>query len=245
MSCQNQPSTLDFLKLIGLLVVIGVVAFDIFSVRSKNKALWKTIETQKTEMDRREKSLAEENQEQYSRLEQQLRDSEKRVTDAKEKARDRENELSEEIRGLKDSHRKELDELKAAYEKKFEKMKEDFNRQKENARAEVKSWRTVVQSTTQDSQDDLQRQKKVKTCNKCSGKGVIRVKKRCMHCNGSGRIKQEKVFHYNLSHSTRIGHVDVDCPSCLPGGLRGSGSKGYTIEKETCPKCNGSGKMEL
>lgn len=118
MSCQNQPSTLDFLKLIGLLVVIGVVAFDIFSVRSKNKALWKTIETQKTEMDRREKSLAEENQEQYSRLEQQLRDSEKRVTDAKEKARDRENELSEEIRGLKDSHRKELDELKAAYEKK-------------------------------------------------------------------------------------------------------------------------------
>ena len=153
--------------------------------------------------------------------------------------------MSEEIRGLKDSHRKELDELKAAYEKKFEKMKEDFNRQKENARAEVKSWRTVVQSTTQDSQDDLQRQKKVKTCNKCSGKGVIRVKKRCMRCNGSGRIKKERRSYSNLRNREHIGHVDVDCPSCLPGGLLGSGSKGYTIEKETCPKCNGSGKMEL
>lgn len=246
MSYQNQPSTLDFLKLIGLLVVIGVVAFDIFSVRSKNKVLWKTIETQKTEMDRREKSLEEErNQERYSKLEQQLKDSEKRVADAKEKAHERENELSEEIRELQDSHRKELDELKATYEKKIEEMKENFNRQKESIRAELKPQSTVVQTKTQDRQNELQRQKKVQTCNKCSGKGAIKVKKRCKHCNGSGRIKKERYSGSNLSSRTYTRFIDVDCPHCLPGGLQGSGSKGYTIEKETCPKCDGSGKIEF
>ena len=164
------------LRLIGLLVVIGVVAFDIFAVRSKNKMLRQSIETQK-----------------------------------------------------------------AAYEKRIQDMQADFDSRMEKYGREPSPSPSLQQSV-----DDSP---KLARCKNCSGKGTIQVKKRCQQCGGSGRIRET---HTRWTHGDYIrdGHYStsttyVDCPSCLPGPFRGGGSKGYTIETETCPKCGGSGKVEL
>ena len=261
MSYQQQPSTIDFLKLIGLLVVIGAIAFDIFSVRKKNKMLWSSLETQKAEFQSKLKALEDENTSREKGHERKMADSEKRIEDAKCKSKDNQSELIEEIKTLKEEHRKAMEEQKTSFEKCIQEMKEDFSRQKEQWKEEIISRRVLAQTDKTDSidmqkrDDSSQKKKKSYRCSKCSGKGEIQVKKRCEHCGGSGKIQETHKrwvdrgnYYYNGYYGRgkeKISTVFQDCPHCLPGAMRGSGSKGYTIEKEKCPKCNGKGMIEL
>ena len=258
MSYQQQPSTLDFLKLIGLLVVIGVIAFDIFSVRNKNKMLWSSLETQKKEFESKLKAFEDENASKEKDHGRKMEDAEKRIEDAKRKAKDNQNELAEELKALKESHRKEMDEQRASFEKRIQEMKEDFGRQKEQWKEGIKSRSVIVQTDSIDmpkDDDSSQKKKKLYKCSKCSGKGEIQVKKRCEHCGGSGKIQEthkrwvdrgiDRGYYYGRGGKEKLSTVIQDCPHCLPGPMRGSGSKGYTIEKETCPKCKGMGKVEM
>ena len=81
MGYKQQQSTLDLLKVIGLLVVIGVVAFDIFVVRSKNKMLWKSLETQKTEFESKLKAVEDANASRGKDYERKMEEMNKQIQD--------------------------------------------------------------------------------------------------------------------------------------------------------------------
>ena len=143
MSYQQQPSTLDFLKLIGLLVVIGVIAFDIFSVRNKNKMLWSSLETQKKEFESKLKAFEDENASKEKDHGRKMEDAEKRIEDATRKAKDNQDKLTEEIKALREKHQKAMDEQRAAFEKHIQEMKDDFAQEKERLRSELQSKRNA------------------------------------------------------------------------------------------------------
>ena len=239
MSYNQQPSALDFLKLIGLLVVIGGVAFDIFAVRSKNKMLWQSIETQKTEFESKLKTLEEANTFKEKDHERTMKEKDQQIEDTKRRGRDNQKELSEEIATLKEAHQKAMEEQKAAYEKRIQDMRADFNSRMDNMR----------RTSSPSPQRSVDTSPKLARCKNCSGKGSIQVKKRCERCGGSGKIKETHTC-WKRGDYIRRGHESttttyVDCPACLPGAFRGGGSKGYTIETETCPKCGGQGKVRI
>ena len=242
-SRQQQPA-LDLLKVIGLLVIIGVVAFDIFAVRSKNKMLWQSIEKQKTEFQVQKmelksqiKELEELNASKEMDYKRKMEEVSTQIKAAKSRFKDNQVEQTEEIMALKEAHKKAMDEQKAVYEKRIQDMQTDFNSRMDNMRRKA--------SQPSSSQPNVDIPPKLIRCKNCSGKGTIRVKKRCQRCGGSGKIKEKHIYNRNLRNSSGVNTRDVDCPSCLPGGLRGSGSKGYTIETETCPKCGGQGKVRI
>ncbi len=175
----------EILKLVGLLVLISVIAVDIFSVRNKNKVLRNRLETQKSEMMAKIKTLEDSINSKTSHHEKKLKDLEEQVRNAENRAGKTENQP-----------------------------------------------------------------KKMVRCNKCSGKGEIQIKKRCTHCGGSGRIQESRTRRshrhgYYWGEHEKISTIFMDCPHCMPGAMRGSGSKGYTIETKSCPMCNGRGNVEV
>ena len=244
MSYNQQPSALDFLKLIGLLVAIGVATFDIFAVRSKNKVLRQSIETQKTEFESKFKTLEEANTSKEKDHERKMEEMNKQIQDTKRRGKDKQEELAEEIATLKDAHQKAMEEQKAAYEKRIQDMQADFDSRVENMRRKPSpSPQRSVEQRSVDTSPKMAR------CRNCSGKGSIQVKKRCERCGGSGKIRETRT-RWKRGDYIRSGHEStyttyVDCPSCLPGAFRGGGSKGFTIETETCPKCGGQGKVKI
>ena len=144
MNNTRQSSVLDLVKLIGLIVVIGLVVFDIFSVRRKNEVLLKSIETQKVEMERKLNAAIRKGAD----YEQALRNAERFTLDAKAKAKESESELTGRITTMEDAHRKELeaqrvqaDELRASLERKLQEIKEDFARQKERMQERLQEKR--------------------------------------------------------------------------------------------------------
>ena len=66
----------EILKLTGLLVLIVVIAADIFFVRSKNKVLRNSLETQKSEMMAKIKALEDSINSRASRYEKKIKDLE-------------------------------------------------------------------------------------------------------------------------------------------------------------------------
>ena len=71
MGIQNQPSTFDWLKLLGLFVLLCVVAFDIFAVRIRSRELARTVSEQKYEMDALRASCEKQIQEMKEQINQQ------------------------------------------------------------------------------------------------------------------------------------------------------------------------------
>ena len=134
-----------------------------------------------------------------------------------------------------------MQELKAAFEKRIKGMQDDFNSRMAKLQKEP--------SKLSLSKQNVDNSPKMIKCSRCSGKGTIQVKKRCGRCGGSGRIREVHT-RWKEGDYIRNGHysmntIYIDCPSCLPSGLHGSGSKGYTLATEPCPNCRGSGMIEL
>ena len=139
------------------------------------------------------------------------------------------------------TYRTAMHEQKVAFEKRIKDMQDDFNSRMDNLQKEL--------SRRSSSEQNIGNSPKMIRCSKCSGKGTIQVKVRCGRCGGSGRIR-ESYSRWKEGDYIRSGHYStntryIDCPSCLPNGLQGSGSKGYTLATETCQNCHGSGKVEL
>ena len=167
MSSTRKSSPLDLLKVVGIFIAIGVVAFDIFSVRSKNKALLTELEVQKSELDGKIKAIEDEKKNQYSNYEQRLKESEQRVSAANEKLKENENEMADRIRDMEDRHRREINELRLSFDEKIlnvkeeqahrrDKMLEDFNRQKGRMKEELQSLRSAAQTNVGDGETEHQ-----------------------------------------------------------------------------------------
>ncbi len=71
MESQNQPSTFDWIKLLGVFVLSCVVAFDIFAVRIRSRELARTVSEQKYEMDELRASFEKQIQELKEQINQQ------------------------------------------------------------------------------------------------------------------------------------------------------------------------------
>ena len=137
--------TSDVLKVVGLLGVIGLIAFDIMSVRSKDRTLRQTLASQATEMENLRKSAAESK----AYYERALEDADQRCAKAKAK----EEELTRRIASIENEHRKELEaqrkreeEVRSSFSEKIQEMKERFAQERmrvqsdrdANARARVR-----------------------------------------------------------------------------------------------------------
>ena len=137
--------TSDVLKVVGLLGVIGLIAFDIMSVRSKDRTLRKTLASQATEMENLRKSAAESK----AYYERALEEADQRCAKAKAK----EEELTRRIASIENEHRKELEaqrkreeEVRSSFSEKIQEMKERFAQERmrvqsdrdANARARVR-----------------------------------------------------------------------------------------------------------
>lgn len=144
--------TSDILKVVGLLGVIGMIAFDIMNVRSKDRTLQQTLASQVTEMESLRKSATESK----AYYERSLEDADQRCAKAKAK----EEELTRKIASIENEHRKELEEqkkeleeqkkreaeLQSSFSEKIQEMKERFAQERirvqserdANARAQVK-----------------------------------------------------------------------------------------------------------
>lgn len=140
----HQSPIVDLVKLIGLIVVTGIAVFDVFWVRSQNKTLKKTLETQTAKMESKLNSVTEKRK----NCEQALRNAEQLTSDVKTRAKEKESELTGRIEKMEEAHRKELEEqrneadkLRASFENKMRKMEENFNREKEQLQAELRSLR--------------------------------------------------------------------------------------------------------
>ena len=163
---------IDAIKIVALLIVIGIVVFDIFLVRSRNKTLWQSLETKEAEAQFKIKSLEESAAFRERDYKNKLEDAEKRVEDAKRKVNENSegvaeeikalnaihrrevNRFTEEIKALNNTHRKELDELRMSYEEKMQAMKEEFNKWKERLDGESQSRNIADQTNKQGSQEN-------------------------------------------------------------------------------------------
>ena len=230
MDSRNQPSTFDWLKLLGLFVLLCFVSFDIFAVRVRNKALERTIDAQKYEMDEMRSSFAKQIQTLNDKV--AVRDGNKAL----------ERTIGEQ--------KHEMDKMRVSFEKQIKEVKNQIDQQKDQPEANRNPAPAPSASP--------ERKKATVRCSKCDGNGEIEEKKWCEYCGGSGKIKEtHKVWKdggtvygangswWNRRGREKISTIYSDCTHCLPGGFRGGGSKGYRIEKRTCPKCNGKGRVEI
>ena len=235
MSNRIKPSATDWLKLVGLMAVLIAVAADIALVRSKNKTLWNNLVLQKIEMEKQIKAMEIKSNEENARADQRIKDAEKRVAEARGKIKNAEAELREKEREMQLASQKKIDELNASYETRIQEMRENFDKRMTDVR--VHSQRRLnVEQTAQDHH--------MIRCRKCSGMGTITEKVRCQYCNGNGRVEKTAVRNKRRG-GTSVSTTLTDCPHCLPGPMRGSGSKGYTIEQKKCPNCNGAGMVTV
>ena len=235
MSERVKPSTMDWLKVGGLLLAIAIAAIDMVVVRGRNKILWNNFVAQQTESEKNMKALEIKTGAEIARSKQQVKDAERKAAEAKSKAKDVEAEFREKAREMQMANQKKMEEQRTSYEKRIQEMRDDFNKR-------LNDMRTATRPTPQQS---FSRENKQIRCSRCSGLGQIQVKERCSTCGGSGRIQRNS---YGTRRgpsgiSTSTSTVQVDCPNCLPGSFKGSGSKGYRIERKTCPNCNGTGTV--
>ena len=167
MSNARKSLYLDLLKVIGIFVVIGIAAFDIFSVRGKNKALSTALETQKSVLERKIQAVENEKKNLVSLYEQRLKESEQQISAVNEKLKEKENEMTDRIRDMEDRHRKKLDELQLSFREEIlnikeeqahrrDKMLEDFNRQKSRRQVELQSLRSAAQANVGDGKTGQQ-----------------------------------------------------------------------------------------
>ena len=174
--------------------------------------------------------------EEIARANQRVRDAIERLAEEKGKFKDAESEWSDRMREVQLANQKEVAELKASYENRIQEMKDDFDKRLNDTRF---SARRMPQNYSQDSN--------MVRCRGCAGKGFITEKRSCQHCGGSGKIRTTseglRKGGYNRSTRVSVSTVFADCPYCQPGAMKGGGSKGYTIERQTCPNCDGSGMM--
>ena len=234
MSERVKPAAVDWLKLAGLLLAIVVVGLDITVMRGKNIKLLNSIETLRIEADTKVKAAELKAKEEVERSVQQVKAADKRILEARKKSQAAEAEAREKVRTMQMEQQAKIAELKESYEKRIREMRDEFNDRLNRSRSVQKSTPRQVNDTPNTVR-----------CNKCGGGGMVTVKERCATCNGRGKIQQESrgTRRGPYSTSTSISMVTVDCPDCLPGSFKGGGSKGYTIERKPCPKCNGTGEL--
>ena len=235
MSERVKPSTADWLKVGGLLLAIAIAAIDMVVVRGRNKTLWNNLVAQQIEFEKNMKALEIKTGEEIARSNQQVKDAERKAAEARSKAKDAEAEFREEAREMQMTNQKKMEEQRKEYEKRIQEMKDDFTKR-------LNDMRTAARPTPQHSSS---RENKQIRCRSCSGIGQIQVKERCGTCGGSGRVQRNSYGSRRglTGTSTSTSTVQVDCPDCLPGKFKGGGSKGYRIERKTCPKCNGRGMV--
>ena len=239
MSNRVKPSAMDWMKLIGLLFVIAFVAFDVIAMRGRNKILRESLEKQMIEMDVQLKAAEKKARDEGERAETRIKEVEKKMSETRRKAVEAESEFREKARAMQADSRKALEEQKAAYEKRIQEMQEDFNSRINSMRNKTRN--AVQASSAQPISPKMER------CGRCSGRGEIQEKEKCATCGGSGKIGNVSLgTRRGLNRtSTSTSTVYSDCPDCLPGTFRGSGSKGYTIQRKPCPRCNGTGAVPV
>ena len=238
MSNRIKPSAIDWLKVVGLIAVLVVVAIDIAVVRGRNKTLWNNIVLQKTEMEKQVKAMEIKLNEEVARTNRQIKESEKRIAEAKSKVKDAEAELREKEREMQLASQKKIDELKASYETRIREMRDDFSKR-------LNDMRTASQQRLNALQKQNTQDQNMVRCRRCAGQGSITEKVRCTYCGGSGKIKETTTRWKRYGNHQKVSTTFTDCPHCLPGAMRGSGSKGYTIERKPCPNCNGAGLVNV
>lgn len=234
----DKPAVKDWLILGGIVSGIAIVAFDIIAVRGRNKTL--RIELEKTAVSAQVqvKQAEEKATEEISRIEQKIKSFEKKAIEAKKKMAEVEAEFREKIDSLRIVNQNKLKDQKDDYEQRIAKMQEDFNDRMNKLRESMRK------STVRTNMPDTGSNSHVR-CGKCYGSGKIKVKERCATCNGRGKVEKQSVGHRTGGYraNTSVSTYMADCPDCLPGPMKGSGSKGYTIELKSCSKCGGVGSV--
>lgn len=150
-------STVDLLKIIGLIIVMGVVIFDVFSIRSQNKVLRETIETQKVEMERKLSSVTAK-RDYYERM---LRNAEQAESGVRSRVQEKEARQAERIMKMEEGYRKDLEErrnqadrMRTTFENKMREMRESFIRERERLQAELRSVRELYALAQENSRQN-------------------------------------------------------------------------------------------
>ena len=234
----DKPEIKDWLILGGLVLAIAIGAVDIIAVRGRNKALRVDMEASSINTQVQVKTAEKKAAEEIDRIKQQIKTFEQKIADAKKKVSETESECLEKVQSLKSDHQNKLKEQKEFYEQKIKTMQVDFEDRINKLRA------SVQKSSVQKRVPEYRGSSNVR-CGKCYGSGMVKVKERCGTCNGRGKIDKKSVGQrigggrISTSTSTYV----IDCPNCLPGQMKGLGSKGYTIESKSCPRCGGCGTV--
>lgn len=232
----DKPAIKDWLILGGLALTIAIGAFDIIAVRGRNKMLKEDFERLTKQSEFQLKNAETKAAAEKAGMEQKIKDLEGKVAESKRKMNDQAVDYGKKTDSLILAHQKELKEQKESYEQQIQKMIADYN--------EKMSESIVKQSPTK----EVQRERR---CNRCSGRGSVKVKEKCATCKGHGKIEKETGREWVCERrlggthkdSLRIKKSMVDCPDCLPGAFKGGGSKGYTIGSKSCPNCGGDGRV--
>ena len=229
----DKPEVKDWLILGGLVLAIAIVAFDIIAVRGRNNTLRVEMDALSINTQNQVKMAEKKAAEEIERIKQQIKSFEKRISETKKKAAETESDCLEKIQSLRAEHQKKLQEQKEMYEEKIKNMQADFDERvnKLKARTQKVPSRAPESGVKQNVR-----------CGKCYGSGMVKVKERCGTCNGRGKIEKKSVGQ-RIGISTSTSTYVIDCPNCLPGQMKGLGSKGYTIESKSCPRCGGCGTV--
>ena len=179
---------------------------------------------------RRSRALTSGYEYQLSEVRSKLEDSESRVKELAETSRNQNSAaefaaVAKAVKDARSAHQKELADLKSAHQKEIADLKSSHQAELANLKAQFERRLLDMKKTGGRGRDGGA----MVRCGRCSGSGMVQMKVQCSRCGGKGKVK----------HGLRY----TDCPSCLPGGMKGGGSKGYNLEKRTCPTCKGKGKV--
>ena len=261
---QNDRNQLwvDFLKVVALLALAGLVLCDIIVVRRSRDSIKRSADAMVSELENRLKDLENVRTEAEKEFRERLAAADARYRDAKAKADNlgEKNERTVEAYELKlqeaeGKYREELEKLTASFESKIRDLHGNLETPNAVAASPRRSRSSIVDGTdlTQGEAPkarDAERSSNMVRCDRCGGKGEIQRKYTCDYCGGSGRLKETRVLNKNYGYglysrnSEKLSTMYNDCPHCLPGAFKGGGSKGYSIVTEICPKCAGKGRVE-
>ena len=252
----------DFLKVVALLALAGLVLCDIIVVRRSRDSIKRSADATVSELENRLKDLENARAEAEKAFRERLAAADARYRDAKAKAE----KLAEKNERTVEAYEQKLQEAEGKYGEELEKLTASFeskirdlngNLEPPNAVAASprQSRLSVADETDQTPREsskarDTERSSKMVRCDRCGGKGEIQRKYTCDYCGGSGRLKETHVLNKNYGYgwysrnSEKLSTMYHDCPHCLPGAFKGGGSKGYSIVTEICPKCAGKGRVE-